>query len=200
MVQNFDRQRCCTPFSTRAPSGRTFPPASTKEPNTLSPASAIPVVSRILTMPFSAETINPSRVTLGLGVFTQEDILAAFRENAQSIGKDKLGYEKEDIGTHSNRSAAAMAMFMDDTPVCMIMLIGRWSSDAFLKHMRRQMLEFSRGMSSRMIRNDILYSIPEQRAAHEDPINHNPNSFATNLSIAPASHRQNTRPAFSLWH
>ena len=101
-----------------------------------------------------------------LGVFTQEDILVAFRENASSIGKDKLGYEKEDIGTHSNRSAAAMAMFMDDTPVYMIMLIGRWSSDAFLKYIRRQILEFSRGMSSRMIRNDILYSIPEQRAAH----------------------------------
>ena len=63
--------------------------------------------------------------------FTKEDLLENFRKNAGSIGKDKLRFEPEDIGTHSNRSAAAMAMFMDDTPAYMIMLMGRWSSDSF---------------------------------------------------------------------
>lgn len=132
--------------------------------------------------------------------FTQDNVLQAFRKNATDIGKDILGYEKDDIGTHSNRSAAAMAMFMDDTPVYMIMLMGRWSSDAFLKYIRRQILEFSKGMSLRMIKNDILYSIPEQRADTNDPCTQNPNSFATNLSMAPSSNRQNARPSFSLWH
>ena len=93
--------------------------------------------------------------------FTQTDLLQSFRVNAASIGKDKLGFEPEDIGTHSTRSAAAMAMFMDDTPVYMIMLMGRWSSDAFLKYIRRQVLEFSKGLSFRMIRNDILFTITE---------------------------------------
>ena len=132
--------------------------------------------------------------------FTQDDLLRNFRENAACIGKDKLGFEPTDIGTHSNRCAAAMAMFMDDTPVYMIMLMGRWSSDAFLKYIRRQVLEFSKGMSLRMIRNDILFTIPEQRAPQEDPRTQNRNSFATNLSMAPSSNRQSIRPAFSLWH
>ena len=79
--------------------------------------------------------------------FTQDDLLASFRQNADSIGKDNLGFKPEDIGTHSNRSAAAMAMFMDDTPVYMIMLMGRWSSDAFLKYIRQQVLKFSKGIS-----------------------------------------------------
>ena len=57
--------------------------------------------------------------------FTQDDLLSNFRENAACIGRDKLGFDPSDIGTHSNRSAAAMAMFMDDTPVYMIMLMGR---------------------------------------------------------------------------
>ena len=49
--------------------------------------------------------------------FIQSDLLTAFRDNAGSIRKDKLGFDPEDIGTHSNRSIAAMTMFMDDTPV-----------------------------------------------------------------------------------
>ena len=132
--------------------------------------------------------------------FTQDDLLSSFRSNAASISKDKLGFKPDDIGTHSNICAAAMAMFMDDTPVYMMMLMGRWSSDAFLKYIRRQVLEFSKGISIRMIRNDILFTIPEHRATQEDPRAQNRNSFATNLSMAPSSQRQNTRPALILWH
>ena len=62
-----------------------------------------------------------------------------------------------------------MAMFMDDTPFYMIMLMGRWSSDAFLKYIRRQVLKFGKGISIRMIRNDIHFTIPEHRATQEDP-------------------------------
>ena len=159
-------------------------------------------VQRILSYPgTSIDTSICTYMSAGhLHEFTQEDLLANFRANAGSIGKDKLGFEPEDIGTHSNRSAAAMAMFMDDTPVYMIMLMGRWSSDAFLKYIRRQVLEFSKGMSLRMIRNDILFTIPDQHAPQEDPRTQNRNSFATNLSMAPSSNRQTIRPAFSLWH
>ena len=66
--------------------------------------------------------------------FTQDDVLSSFRSNAVSIGEDKLGFKPKDIGTHSNRCAAAMEMFMDDTPVYMIMIMGRWSYDAFFKY------------------------------------------------------------------
>ena len=83
--------------------------------------------------------------------FTQDDLLSNFRENAACIGKDKLGFEPANIGTHSNRSAAAMGMFMDNTLVYMIMRMRRWFSDAFLKYIRRQVLELSIGMSLWMI-------------------------------------------------
>ena len=159
-------------------------------------------IQRILSYPGTDEN-TPICTYLSSGklqTFTQNDLLKSFRENAASIGADRLGFLPKDIGTHSNRSAAAMAMFMDDTPVYMIMLMERWSSDAFLKYIRQQVLEFSKGISIRMIRNDILFTIPEQRAPLEDPRSQNKNSFATNLSMAPSSHRQNSRPAFSLWH
>ena len=132
--------------------------------------------------------------------FTQAEILVAFRENTSSIGKDKIGFGPDEIGTKSNRSAAAMAMFMDDTPVYIIMIMGRWLSDAFLKYIRRQLLEFSKEISSRMITNYILYSIPDHHALPEDPRTINPDSFATNLTLAPSSNCRVSRPVFSLWH
>ena len=48
--------------------------------------------------------------------FTQDDLLSSFQTNATSIGEDRLGFKPEDIGKHSNRCDAAMAMFMYDTP------------------------------------------------------------------------------------
>ena len=66
--------------------------------------------------------------------FTQDDLLSSFRSNAASIGEEKLGFKPDDIGTHSNRCPAAMAIFMDSTPVYMIMLMGRWSSGDLLKY------------------------------------------------------------------
>ena len=167
----------------------------------MSPVRALATtVQRILSYPgTSSETTICTYMSKGkIFEFTQNDLLQSFRSCAASIGKDKLSFDPIDIGTHSTRSAAAMAMFMDDTPVFMIMLMGRWSSDAFLKYIRRQVLEFSKGMSLRMIKNDFLFTIPEQRALHDDPRTQNANSFATNLSMDPSYNRQNIRPAFSL--
>ena len=132
--------------------------------------------------------------------FKSEDILQAFRTNARVMGKDTLGFSPEDIGTHSNRSAAAMAMFLDDTPVFMIMLVGRWSSDAFLKYIRRQVLEFSKGISKGMIKCDTFFTIPHFQRDINDPRTQNKHSFATNLSMAPSANKVNHRPAFSLWN
>ncbi len=46
----------------------------------------------------------------------------------------------EDVEMHSIRSGAAMAMYLGECPVFMIMLIGCWSSDAFLRYIRKQVL------------------------------------------------------------
>jgi len=48
------------------------------------------------------------------------------------IGEEELGIKAMDMGTHSIRSGATMAMYLAGVPVFTIMLVGRWSSDAFL--------------------------------------------------------------------
>ena len=44
-----------------------------------------------------------------------------------------------------------MALYLAGVPVFSIMLVGRWSSTAFLKYIRKQVQEFLQGISSKMI-------------------------------------------------
>ena len=67
------------------------------------------------------------------------------------IGETKLGIRRSEIGTRSIRSGAAMALYLAGVPVFSIMLVGRWSSTAFLKYIRKQVQEFLQGISSKMI-------------------------------------------------
>ena len=73
------------------------------------------------------------------------------RDGVVAIGKTKLGTHCSEIGTHSIRFGAAMAMYLAGVPIFSIMLIGRGSSLAFLQYIRKQVQEFSFGISSKMI-------------------------------------------------
>ena len=92
---------------------------------------------------------------------TSKQVLTSIRAVVTCIGKDTLGYSATDVGTHSLRSAAAMAMYLTGVPDFTIMLIGRWSSDAFLRYIRRQVQEFSSGVSSRMLLTAAYFTIPD---------------------------------------
>jgi len=78
---------------------------------------------------------------------------------AATLGEDELGFSPDQVGLHSARSGAAMAMYLAGVPVVKIMLLGRWSSDAFLRYIRRQVKEFSGGVSQKMISNERFFTI-----------------------------------------
>jgi hypothetical protein len=48
------------------------------------------------------------------------------------VGEDNLVFKASEMGTHSIRSSAAMAMYLANVPVFTIMLISHWSSGSFL--------------------------------------------------------------------
>ena len=52
---------------------------------------------------------------------------------ARAVGEEKLGFKPDELGTHSVRSGAAMQMFLGECQVYVIMIIGRRSSDVFLR-------------------------------------------------------------------
>jgi hypothetical protein len=52
-------------------------------------------------------------------------------------------------------------MYMNGVPVCTLMLIGRWSSDAFLRYIRPQVEEFGSNVAQRMISNPVWHHVPD---------------------------------------
>jgi hypothetical protein len=72
-----------------------------------------------------------------------------------------------------------MAMFLEGVPVFTIVIFGRWSSDGFLRYIRRQMQEFSLGVSIKMIARHSFYTIPDTPSCIEDP---RVSGYAGNLS------------------
>ena len=82
-----------------------------------------------------------------------------------------FGYGAIDIGTRSIRSGAAMGLFLMNHPVAKIMILGRWSSDAFLVYIRPQVLEWTNQMSGDMIRNDSFFDASDsRRSSADDPL------------------------------
>jgi hypothetical protein len=85
-------------------------------------------------------------------------------------GKPTFGYEANDLGTRSIRSGAAMGLFLMNHPVHKIMILGRWSSDAFLVYIRPQVLEWTNNMSADMIHLDTFRDATDsQKTQPSDP-------------------------------
>ena len=74
----------------------------------------------------------------------------------------------------------------NDVPTCNHMLAGRWSSDAFLKHIRRQVQEFTSGVSTRMIQRGSFFNVPHAHSTSPIAKTQGP-QIAASQSFAPAS-------------
>eukprot|EP00957_Ditylum_brightwellii_P118491 9036930-Ditylum_brightwellii.AAC.1 len=59
------------------------------------------------------------------------------------MGKDRLGFTADEVGTHSDRSAADMAI--------------------------KQVQDFTKGISSKMLISPNYFTIPNTTSGHEDP-------------------------------
>ncbi len=63
-----------------------------------------------------------------------------------------------------------MGLFLMNHPVSKIMILGRWSSDAFLVYIRPQVLEWTNNMSADMIKNNSFFDATDaHRAFTSDP-------------------------------
>ena len=93
---------------------------------------------------------------------TSKEMVVALRNAVETYGQSKLGIAKKDIGTHSLRAGAAMSMYLGGCPVYVIMMIGRWSSDAFLSYIRKQVEQFSQNVSSKMLRFQFHRHLPDK--------------------------------------
>jgi hypothetical protein len=121
--------------------------------------------------------------------------LQLLRSYIRSIDHQGLGITPAEIGLHSCRSSAAMAMYLNHIPVYTIMLLGRWSSDAFLRYIRQQVTDFGSDVSSKMIQTPRFYHVPP--LSRDDPRCRNLLSFAANSGVGSGS--SSNPNCFSVW-
>jgi len=167
--------------------------------------AAAAIVKRIKNYPGSSQH-SPISTVNNHGIIkyvTSDYVINALRDAVGAIGKAKLGFKKEVVGTHSIRSGAAMAMYLGECPVFMIMLIGRWSSDAFLRYIRKQVMEFSQNVAKKMLSCQNFRHIPDvnKRIPPDDPrIRNHPNNAETRKNVGGDSSRRARLPPFALYN
>lgn len=102
---------------------------------------------------------------------TSNEIFTDIRAAVDAIGPHTLGFTSKEVGTHSNRAAFAMMMYLAGRPIYTIMLLGRWLSDAFLRYIEKQIKEFSKDASKKMLSNNTFYNIPLSAWTNTDTAN-----------------------------
>ena len=71
-----------------------------------------------------------------------------------------LGFDSKEVGTHSIRSVGAMALCLAEVETYMVKIIGRWKSDCFMKYIRKQIQQFTSGITERMIQREHFNHVP----------------------------------------
>jgi hypothetical protein len=150
----------------------------TKDPRACPVTTWAAITRRVRTLPQSRDStlvyhyLNAAGKIVGV---TNDLLLHNLRSAVTHIGFTALGYRPREIGTHSIRSGAAMALVLSGHAAWRIMLTGRWKSSAFLVYVREQVQAFSHGVSDRMIENPDFFNVPDID---------NPSSSAPSTTIA----------------
>ena len=148
-------------------------------------------------------TINAFLLPSGkMSYISSKMVRDALRAAVTTIGEAKLGFRATNVGTHSLRSGGAMAMHLAEIPVYTIMIIGRWSSDAFLRYIRKQVAQFSQNISKRMLATQSFIHVPtlDERVSHLDPrTRNNVNNAQTRLNVGGQPTLSTRLPAFAMW-
>lgn len=159
------------------------------------------LVRRIRSYPNTDDDTPISALRVGSRIthVTGKQLANVLKDTVRAMGEDVLNIKADEVGTHSLRSAAAMAMFLGGLPVYLIMLMGRWSSDAFLRYIRKQVEQFSHDVSSKMIENMFHRYIPtlETTTIRDPRQRNNPNNAETRRNVGGNATRQARLPAFS---
>jgi hypothetical protein len=114
---------------------------------------------------WSAASQRPINLVLtaeGASLVTSQQILHHLRAAALQYGEQRLGFPISKIGTHSLRSGAATAMFLAGVPAETIQLIGRWRSQTFLRYIRIQVQQLTRGVATDMTTNPDFLTIGQE--------------------------------------
>ena len=90
---------------------------------------------------------------------TQANLMTHIKAAVDELGSTALGFTPSQCDTHGVRSSRAMWMHLTGISSYSIMMIGRWSSDAFLLYICRAVQEFFGGISQKMLPRESFFSL-----------------------------------------
>ena len=76
-----------------------------------------------------------------------------------------------------------MGMYLNGVPVYTIMLLGRWSSEAFLRYIRKQVESFGSSVSSKMIVTNRFLHVSHSTDLEDPRTSCNHASFTANMGM-----------------
>ena len=129
------------------------------------------------------------------GAITYGDIKTLITSTMEYLLRGRDSLSGSDYCTHLVRCGATLAMYLSGTPIVEIMLQGRWSSDAFLLYIKRQVLELSAGVSANMVECDEFSILP--RRNNTVPLHRTKSSLAYS---SPRRRDRTTSPRLHLSH
>jgi hypothetical protein len=129
--------------------------------------------------------------------FDSATALRMLRGFISSVDFKGLGLDPKRIGLHSLRLSAAMAMYLNGVPVYTIMLLSRWSSDAFLRYIRKQVESFGSGVLSKMIVMRRFLHVSHSTNLEDPRTSCNQASFTANMGMGSGGNIHQS--AFSVW-
>ena len=97
------------------------------------------------------------------------------------FGEERLGFSHKEVGTQSIRSGFSMELYLAKVYPETIMIVVQWEIRAFLRYIRIQFSDLSKGISTLMTNNHDLYTIPEIEFVYHTPVHDNtyPQSMIT---------------------
>jgi len=92
-------------------------------------------------------------------------------------------------------------MYLNGVRVYTIMLLGRWSRDAFLRYIRKQVESFGSGVSSKMIVTSRFLHVSHSTDLEDPRTSCNPASFTANMGMGSGGNtNMNTFPFGQIGH
>ena len=103
----------------------------------------------------------------------------SLRAGTLSFGEERLGLSHKELGTHSIRSGFTMELYLAKVYPETIMIMGRWAIRSFLRYIRIQVSDISKGIStlkqSRLLQNTRNRScLPHTCEKRNRPTNNEP--------------------------
>ncbi len=104
-------------------------------------------------------TINSMSCNGKVLKITSSAVIKFLRRTVTNMGESLLGFTAKEIGVHSIRSGGAMALCLGGADQFKIQILGRWKSDSFMRYIRKQVEQFSAGLSNLMLQNEDFFHI-----------------------------------------